>query len=749
MLNVQKSFLRSVSAYALVAFAAGAAAPAFAQTQAAPPTADVEASSDGLEDIVVTAERREQRLQDVPISATVLTGDELATKGVVNINDIQQVAPSVAINSYNRSTYINIRGVGIAQSAPSSNPGVAFYIDGQLIAHEFFIGQSFYDIGTIEVLRGPQGTLTGQNSTGGAVFVRTPEPRFGELLSGYGDLTIGNYGQKRFVAAVNFSGSDNVALRIAGIRDVRDSFSRNIGPSPSTPGDVDLWAIRANLALRSTDQKLRVNVRGEYFVSDNDNNGVKNRNDYTLNVRTGTDPFLISEDGISRMLITGYRLGTEVRYEATDGIEVRGLVNYQNAYVIDKSDSDRTSISPANVQIANNAGNGVGRVAQNRSDFKTFIQEVNILSTGAGPVNWVVGGFLMDEAIPVLLQRDQNNTVNFVAPTNTSYQAIDNNTKSLFGQVNWNVTPQFELIAGARHSWDKQVYDRIRSGAGEGATTGPAVGVSTFKSAEWTGKLGINYHVTGDIMLYATASKGYKAGGNNQALVTGTPPVAVLPFQPEKNFVYEGGWKTTLLDRHLRINGAVFLSNYKDIQLQSLQNGAPLTQNAASGRSYGGELEVTGQFSGLNFNLGVGYLHARFAKAATIQNTITNALQVVNKGDVLPFSPEWTVNAGVQYGIDLGPQVRLTPRVQWSHLDEQLATPFPSVASIVPSRDIFDARLSLDIADKYRIEGFVSNFTDQVYIASQVQNSSSAAGGIVFGAPRTYGLRLVAKFGNE
>src|SRR5689334_2547167 len=114
-----------------------------------------------LEEVVVTAERREVSLQDVPASATVLNAESLAAQGVRSVIDIQQVAPSVAINTYNRSTFINIRGVGIGQSAPTSNPGVAYYIDGMFIPHEQFIAQSFFDIDSVEVLRGPQGTLTG------------------------------------------------------------------------------------------------------------------------------------------------------------------------------------------------------------------------------------------------------------------------------------------------------------------------------------------------------------------------------------------------------------------------------------------------------------------------------------------------------------------------------------------------------------------------------------------------------------
>src|SRR4249919_3234176 len=125
-----------------------------------------------LSEVVVTAERRSQNLQDVPISASVFTGEQLDKLGITDLNDIQSVAPSIAINVVNRSTFVNIRGVGIAQSAPTSSPGVAYYLDGQLIPHEQFIGQSFYDIGSMEVLRGPQGTLTGQNSTGGAIYVR-------------------------------------------------------------------------------------------------------------------------------------------------------------------------------------------------------------------------------------------------------------------------------------------------------------------------------------------------------------------------------------------------------------------------------------------------------------------------------------------------------------------------------------------------------------------------------------------------
>jgi len=676
-------------------------------------------SEGGLEDIIVTAERREQNLQDVPISATVLSAESLAQRGVNNVSDLQQVAPSIAINTVNRSTYINIRGVGIAQTSPSSGPGIAYYIDGQLVPHEQFISQSFYDVGTIEVLRGPQGTLTGQNSTGGAIYVRTPEPRFDDV-SGFVEQTIGNYDAWRTTGALNLSTSDQVSLRIAGVRDVRDSFTDNIGPSRSIPGDVRNYAGRANLALRSSDQSLRINVRGEYFDSRNDNNAVKRRGD-----TVSTDPFVIEEDAVSFLRQRGYRLSGEARYAITDAVEVRGITSWQDGRTTDQADGDRT----ATARPRPPAGN-VGRVGFTDTRFKTWINEVNLLSTGSGPFNWVLGGFVLSEDIPTQVLRDNNNVLNFVSSTSTIDLSIHNNSKSLFGQANWFVTDQLELVGGARHSWDKQRFDRFVNPGGVGSTT--------TSSAEWTGKAGVNFHADRNTLLYVSASKGYKAGGGNLPLAAGS-------YGPETNFVYETGFKTTVLDRRLRVNGSAFYSNYKDIQFASLQNGLPLTQNAARARSYGGELEVTAQFGELAINVGGGYLNAEFSRDVTLQNTVTNRNELVRKGNVLPFSPDWTLNAGAQYEIKLGENA-LIPRLQWSHVSTNYVTPFRSDQTVIPTRDIVDARLTYDMQNGIRVEAFAANLFNKTYIASQLQNSSSADGGIIYGAPRTYGGRLSYRF---
>jgi iron complex outermembrane recepter protein len=745
--------MRTSSSAALSILLAGVSAPALAQTE----PDGVVAPVGGLSEIIVTAERREQRLQDVPISATVLTGEELIKRGVTNLNDIQQVAPSIAINTFNRSTFINIRGVGIAQSAPTSNPGVAYYIDGQLIPHEQFIGHSFYDIGSIEVLRGPQGTLTGQNSTGGAIYVRTPEPRFNSNFA-IGDLTVANYDRFRGVAAVNIGG-ENVALRVAYIHEQRDSYTVNIAPNAqSQPGNLKMDAVRANLRLEGMDGRLRVNVRGEYFDVRTDNNAVKNRNDLGRPGPIG-DPFVISEDGRSFQNQSGYRLSTELGYDISDEIAFRGLVSWQDGSTRDQTDGDRSSTAlpvPPNLPTSGtNTRNFPGRVSNAVTVFETLIGEVNLLSTGSGPFQWVVGGFYMDEEVPVSLLRDNRNTTDFFQSNSSIIATAYNTSRSIFGQANWFVTPQVELIAGGRYSWDKQVYTRF-------ALPGPplpAPFTSDQSSSTFTYKFGVNYHAGEDTLLYATASKGFKAGGVNL-----DPSLGI--FGPENNFVYELGFKSQFMDNRIRVNGAVFYSDYRDIQLASLVQVGPAllpqTQNAAKGKAWGGELEITGKFGGLGFNLGVGYLDAQFAGddicinntnapvgdfPAPTPNPCTAGNSYIPNGAVLPFSPAWTVNAGVQYTFDFG-GVAVTPRFQWSHLAEQYATPFPSAITRVPSRDLFDARITFDIGEKYTIEGFVNNLTNKTYIATQIQDSSSATGGIIFGAPRTFGVRLRVQVGD-
>lgn len=744
--KISKSILLTSACFSLALVVAGPVLAASTAEEEA--GAAVDEGSGKLNDIVVTAERRTQNLQDVAISATVLTAADLAERGVRDIRDIQQIAPSVVISNSSRSVFINIRGVGIAQSAPNSVPGVAFYLDGQFIPHEQLIGASLYDIGSIEVLRGPQGTLTGQNSTGGAIYMRTPAPNFGEF-SGMVKQTVGSYASYKTELAVNIPLGDSVAVRVSAVHDERDSFTRNIGSSLSQPGDYNLNGVRANLAFESG--RFFLNLRGEYWKSTSGGLVFKNRNDVI-----SANPYVIEQSGQTFFNQRSARAQIDMRYDVTDGIQVKSLTTWLDGYTKEQNDLAQNNAVP----------NGTGfftappppfstGVVNLFTGFETFTTEVDILSTGNGPVQWVAGGFYMKDDVPGSSFIDNFNTT-IVAPNLHLFDFLTaNRSKSLFANVNWRVNDHWELQVGARHSWDKQRFP-INTFLGMTPTAGPLAPLlaSTLnrssKFQAWTGKIGVNYHVDDSTMVYLTASKGYKAGGLQ--LLGGAP------FRPEKNIVEEFGIKTELLDKHLRLNADVFHSAYKNIQILSTLGGAPINQNAAPAEIWGGEIELTGQFDGLGFNIGGSVLNAKFDKAQCLNNvykpggspTLCTGPQAGNdfvaKGSRMPFSPKLTFNAGVQYEFAVSPDVSVTPRLQWSHISKQNTTPFQRVENLLDRRDVVDARLGIKVRDRYRVDLFMNNLTDQTFAAAQTQQTLLGSGGIIYGPRRQYGGSLSVEF---
>jgi len=301
------------------------------------------------------------------------------------------------------------------------------------------------------------------------------------------------------------------------------------------------------------------------------------------------------------------------------------------------------------------------------------------MSIGKRNFNWVVGLFYLDDTVDTLSERDDRDNTDFVTSNSTFQTSAHNTLKSAFAQVNYFIIRPIEVVASARYSEDARVYNRIIL-AGPVPTGASLIG--TQQSDKWTGKIGINYHV-GRNLPYLTTSQGHKAGGVNSTV--GTPNC-----EPETDRAYELDLKTQFLDNRMQVTGDIFYSNYRDIQLSSLLAGLPVTQNAA-GKSYGGELKVTGQFGDWGFD--AGHLHARFDGNARITDTNANGadpgcatnLRLVPDGRVLPFSPTRTINAGTQYEIPLRGEMSTTPRVQWSHLSQQVATPFPSANTIVPA----------------------------------------------------------------
>jgi len=701
------------AAASVLAMAAGlvAAGSAYAQDEGATAT---------VPELVITSERRVQNLQSVPISATVLNAEQLAQQGVNRVTDLGQIAPSITVNVNNRSFQINIRGIGLAASAPTSSPGVAYYFNGALIPHEQTIGGSFYDIDSVQILRGPQGTLTGQNSTAGAIYITTPKPQLGKF-TGYIDQTIGDYDWRRTVAAVNLPLGEMFALRLSGVIDRRDSFTDNIGPSGRNPGNLHYDGARADLMFKPND-KFQANLRYEYFRNATDWIAIKNRNDLVT-----PDPFTIEEDGKSALLQDGSRSELEARWDVLPGVQLRWNTNYQFALNTDWADGDRTAT--ATIGAPQN-----GRIAYGQTTFNTLINELNLISTGEGPLEWVLGAFDFVESINLLQYTYGNDRVEPTRlPTRTTRTKAHNRSKSVFGQATYRFSPQWQVIAGLRYSEDRQAYDRV-------APLQPR-GLSETNAT--TGRVAINYNATQRTLLYASLSKGYKAGGVNLGV---TDP----PILPETNVVGEVGVKTTLLDGHLRLNGDVFYSDYKNLQLLGLTapppTGTPSFRNVPKSKSYGLELEAQGVFGPWSFNLGGAWLRAKTDSDAGLSNAtgIGPSFAVIAAGTGLPFSPRYTLNGGVQYEFrGLGGSI--IPRLQYSYQSSSYASMFRNANSFLQARGLLDARITYE-REHWRLEGFVTNLTDKTYVSMQIADSSSLNGGRLYGAPRQIGARVTYRY---
>jgi iron complex outermembrane receptor protein len=572
--------------------------------------------------------------------------------------------------------------------------------------------------------------LTGQNSTGGAIYARTPAPNF-DGVSGYIDQTIADYGWYRTIGAINVPIGDKVATRVAATYNTQDSFTDNIGPSPSQPGSKDLISGRFNILFQPTDG-MSFDLRYEKFDYDTDYNAVKNRNDAVT-----SDPFIIQEDARSFQNQEGYRASVEAKIDMASSMRLRVLASKFDVDNQDQADGDRTATAPPRP--------GPGRVSLTTQDLDTTVVEVNLLTINEGPIQWVLGGFYMDENTPVSVLRDNFNTDDFYQSNSSIIAVADNESWSGFGQFDYRLSDACEVGMGLRYSSDEQVYTRT-------ALPGPPPPgcfpcTSTAESSETTGRLGGKYFMNSDTMFYLTASKGYKAGGVNL-----DPRLDV--FGPETNIVYETGVKTTVADGHLRINADVFYSDYDGIQLSALTSvGAgpliPSTRNASSGEIKGLEFELLGQFDQLGFNLGMSWINGEFAEDSILTNSLTNQLELVPAGTDLPFSPDVTLTAGIQYDFWFS-KLLVTPRLQMSYMDQQYATPFkdevPPDATLVPSRTVVDLRVMMMPTEALRLEAFVMNLLDETYIAVQLQDASSATGGYIYGAPRQYGIRVKYMF---
>ena len=699
-----------LSASVLAVYAGGAAV---AQTSTAP-------TAQTLEEVIVTAERRATRLDRTPIAATVLSGEDLANNGVTAVDQLQFVTPATTVNNFGQGTNFNIRGIGKAETNSQTTTGVITYRDGVPSNPGWFTAEPYYDIRSIEVLRGPQGTFVGANATGGAVFITTNDPVVGGPLQGYVLGQVGNHDSYGAQGAVNIPISDTLAARVALYGESRDSFFDITGPYRGDDG-VRMGSGRFSLLWQPSDN-LTVSWKTDMNYLD--------LSAYPASPATATtDLFKVTSNANLTALDRFGRTSLRVDYEFANGVMLRSVSSYSDGNTAVSTDPDGTSI-----------GN---QTFSDSVDDPIWSQEFNLISPDDGRFSWILGAYYQDEDLDFPTGKF---VIGNPAPIFILQGHNYRENSAVFGQASFNLSPAVQLQLGARYSESSTVND--------GSTNLIGSYYQREEFSNLSGKITLNWTVNDDHFLYAFAATGFRPGGLNVPVVAGA---YLEPFDEEKVRSYEVGWKAGLFDGHLRTQVDAFYTEYDNFQVTVRYPQIPVfnieLNNPNTTTMQGFEAQAQAVFGGFSLNAGLALLSSDlgrfFATDRRIfgtapcdpQNGPASATCIDLTGHDQTYAPELTYNISAQYDFDIGNGDRITPRIGFGHVSEQWATLFanPALGDRLEARDIWNAQLAWEHGS-LTATLYGTNLADQHYVAAL--NSGLRLAGF----PRQYGLRLMKTF---
>jgi iron complex outermembrane receptor protein len=706
-----------------------------AQAQTTPAATDQKANS-SMGELVVTAERRPENLQTTAIAATVISGATLQNKGVLQVDQLQFIAPSVVIDNFGQGIDFNIRGIGKAEHNSQTTTGVITYRDGVPTFPGYFTEEPYYDIASVEILRGPQGTFSGENATGGAVLVNTNNPVIGGGYHGYVQAQVGNYTDLGAQGAVNIPISDTFAARIALFTDRRDSFYSFTGPGggPYTgnPGNVRWGAGRISL-LWTPEEKLSVLVKADF--------------DYLDNGAYPADPFYDANDeyhltaNSPQLALDKFaRVSMKIDYTLPHDIDLRSISAYQRGNTAYQADLDGTAVG--NNFFADSV------------DEETYSQELDIISPNKGLITWVVGGFAQWDNLNFLPPYQFIIATPLTSPPTPAadYVLQGKNPKTDFagfGQINLNLPGGLQAQFGARYSSFKTTnknVEIIQYGL-------PLDDEQSASYNDFSYKAALNWTINQDNFVYAFIATGYRPGGLNVPVGLGIP----APFGAEKVTEYEAGWKSTMLDGHIRTQIDGFYDSYDNFQVTIGYPAFPTfgfeLNNPNTTKIYGFEAETQAVFGDLSLSAGVAVMHSSLGTffatdpriaSFTACNPATGpaSASCINlSGHPQTYAPNFTFNVSGQYIFHLNDGTTLTPRANFGHVSPQWATLFdnPALGDRLVARDILGAELALSHGG-WTGTLYGTNLTDQHYVAALNSGLRFA------GFPRQFGFRLMKLF---
>jgi iron complex outermembrane recepter protein len=737
----------------LLALTAGVSAlccaPAYAQN-----AAEDGADTSRLEEIVVTAQRRQQSLVDVPLSITAASGEALQSRGIESVSELRFQTPGFISQSGTGYTQLFIRGIGNIIYV-GADPSVATFIDDVPRPYGSLI-DNFVNVERVEVLKGAQGGLYGRNATGGVINIVTKQPS--NEWGVKGRVSYGKYDSLEAAATVNAPFSDAIAASISGYRRTRDPYLENRArPNPYPAGttsffgnpnstvatpdvnDADFYALDGKLRLQ-LGERLKITLAGDYARKDDaDGNGWIQKNP-TLNylvyrglaasggISAPVAPWAPSTEGNTYASIDSYSYTTDYGFSGKGELELDGF--------------DLTSITALRWNNSNFRGDiGAAPVPmagfQTDFDRKNFYQEVRLVSNGEGPLRWLGGATYYRDRI------DNEILGLFLGfPTSTTRARTKTRNYSVYGELSYDLTDALTLTGSLRYVTEKKTA-AFPAQAGFGATTGRTKQSKLLPSAT------IAYD-TGEGNLYARYARGFKTGGINpivQPQAFGTAPGS--QFGGETVDAFEVGYRADLFDRRVQFTSAIFYNDYKGLQIARAGNAANPTVsnailNAGTARTYGAEASLTWRAtSAITLSGNLGYLNAKYKKAGYPGSPVVDPFNA--NGNRMALAPEWQGGFSASLNQPVNDSFRILGSALYSYVGKYNHQYEEDPLLDQPGYSIVNARLGVGTMDeRVTLQLFVNNLFDKYYTVFATKNSLGVL--TTEAAPRVFGATLEFNF---
>lgn len=663
-----------------------------------------------LEEITVTAQRRAEKLQDVPIAITAFTAEQLSAQGIDSVWDMPTATPGLVVSANLRTAQIFIRGVGSDDISIASDGSTAVYLDGVYLGRPEMDLAEFNDIERIEVLRGPQGTLFGRNAIAGAISIVSRVPD--DAMRSEADLRVGKYSQLRFRGSL--SGplvEGRAAGGLAVLWSQRDGYVEN-NLHEEVPGareyfqDEDVQSVRGTLRLTPSDP-LEVIFSGDYTRSDDFGQVNISVDPPEWFIEAGatpiTNPYSIYQDTPAFHKLENFGGAMTVNYDF-GGFALKSITAYRGMDEKLLFDSDGTEAFGAYIDVVRNQDQ--------------ISQEFQLLSQSEGSLSWVAGLFYFGEEAEQTFDLNLPPDVLLPLPSQNETDAY-----AVYAQADYALSDKWTGTLGLRYS------DEKKSGRNAG---GPV----TDSWSSLTPKLGLKYQPRDEVMMYGSITKGFKSGGFQSI---GAQPEA---FDPEELIAYEVGTKMRWRDDTLQLNGAAFYYDYSDLQVQTVDSETLTARidNAAEATVYGVELELIAQpVPALVLQASVALLSAEYDEFIGVDPDTGDPVDL--SGNSLRSAPDLSYNLSASYeiGLSQGSSITLMGNVSWQ--DDVYYSQFNKPSIGQEAYALANARVAwISASGRTEVAAFARNLFDEEYYDSAIEFGFGPLMHVA--PPRMYGLEI-------